>query len=260
MSELTTTLPTLLAFFFALVCLAYLSHKVSIELQLLVYYSTGSRDMPVVILFLALFPGVLIHESAHWATARLLGLKTSKFRVWPKRSGKHIGMGSVNVERGGTLLDSMVGMAPLIVGTFLIGLIGHRVFNAYLISDALLIGRWQAGLRAMWIALNKPDGGIWAYLLFSIGNAMFPSTSDREPVKPLLLYIGIAALLYFVLGLPLSPLGSVIDWLLPLLVDLSSALFFIILIDLIILAVLLMLKVFVEPPKGNAKTPKRKRR
>lgn len=259
MVDITVALPTLLAFFFALLILAYLSHKVSIELQLLIYYSTGSRDMPIIILFLALFPGVLIHESAHWATARLLGLKTSKFRVWPKRSGKHIGMGSVNVERGGALRDSLVGLAPLIVGTFLIALIGHRVFNAFLISDALLVGQWREGLRAMWLALNKTDGAIWAYLLFAIGNAMVPSTSDREPVKPLLLYIGIAAILYFFLGLPLSPFGSILNWLTPLLVDLSSALFFIILIDILILAVLLMLKLFVEPPKGNAKTPKRRK-
>lgn len=260
MSDITAVLPTLLAFFFGFLLLAYLSYQVTIQLQLLVYYSTGSRDMPIIILFLILFPGVLIHETAHWATARLLGLKTSKFRVWPKKSGKHIGMGSVNVERGGTLLDSLVGMAPLIVGTFLIAIIGHRVFNAYLISDALVIGRWQEGLRAMWIALNKPDSAIWAYLLFAIGNSMVPSTSDREPVKPLLLYIAIAALLYVIIGLPLSPLGSILDWLQPLLVDLSSAIFFIILIDLIIIAVLLMLRVFVEPPKGNAKTSKKHRR
>jgi len=259
MSEFATALPTLLAFFFSLFILAYLSYKISIELQLLVYYSTGSKDMPVIILFLVLFPGVLIHETAHWATARLLGLKTSKFRVWPKRSGKHIGMGSVNVERGGLFLDSLVGMAPLIIGTFIIALIGHRIFSAFLISEAVLEGRWADGLRAMWIALNKPDGAIWAYLLFAIGNAMVPSSSDSEPVKPLLLYTAIAATIYIFLGLPLTPVGSLIGWLLPLLVDLSSALFFIILIDLLILMVFLMLKVFVEPPKGNAKTPKRRR-
>jgi len=259
MLDITAVLPTLLAFFLALLILAYLSYKVSIELQLLIYYSTGSKYMPIVILFLALFPGVLIHEAAHWVTARLLGLKASKFRVWPKRTGKHIGMGSVNVEQGGALRDSLVGLAPLIVGTFLIALIGHRVFDAYLISDALLVGRWQEGLRAMWLALNKTDGAIWAYLLFAIGNAMVPSTSDREPVKTLLLYIAIAVLFYFILGLPLSPLSFMIGWLLPLLVDLSSALFFIILIDLIILMVLLMLRIFVEPPKGSAKMPKRRR-
>lgn len=248
MPGLATALPTLIAFFASLLILAYLSYKVSQEIQYLVYYSTGSKNMPVVVLFLVLLPGVFIHEASHWVTARLLGLKTGKFRVWPKRKGKYIGMGSVSVERGGTLLDSLVGMAPLIIGTFLIALIGHRVFNAYLISEAMLDTRWQDGLRAMWIALNKPDGAIWAYLLFAIGNAMFPSSSDREPVKPLLLYIVIAVALYILVGLPLSPFGSLLDSSLPLIGDLSSALLFIIVIDVIILAVMLMLKVFVEPP------------
>lgn len=249
MPEFAAALPTLLAFFFCLLILAYLSNRVSNELQYLVYYGTGSKNMPVVILFLALLPGVFVHEASHWLTARLLGLKTGKFRVWPKRSGKYIGMGSVSVERGGTLLDSLVGMAPLIIGTFLIALIGHRVFNAYLISEAILDTRWQDGLRAMWIALNKPDGALWAYLLFAIGNAMFPSSSDREPVKPLLLYIAVAVALYIFLGLPLTPVGSLLDYSLPYISDLGSALLFIILLDIIILAVILMLKVFVEPPK-----------
>lgn len=248
MPELTAALPTLLAFLISLLLLAYLSNRVSQELQYLVFCGTGSKNMPVVILFLVLLPGVFIHEASHWVAARLLGLKTGKFRVWPKRSGKYIGMGSVSVERGGTLRDSLVGMAPLIIGTFIIAFIGHRVFNAYLISEAIVETRWQDGFRAMWIALNKPDGAIWAYLLFAIGNAMFPSSSDREPVKPLLLYIAIAAALYIILGLPLTPVGSVLDSSLPVLGDLSSALLFIIVIDIIILAVILMLKVFVEPP------------
>ena len=40
---------------------------------------------------------------------------------------------------------------------------------------------------------------------FAIGNAMMPSPSDTEPIKPLLLYVALAATLYFLVGLPLAP-------------------------------------------------------
>jgi hypothetical protein len=73
---------------------------------------------------------VVIHEAAHWGMARLLGLRTGKFRVWPKRQGRHIGLGSVSVESRHVVLDSLVGIAPLLVGTALVAIIGNAIFDA----------------------------------------------------------------------------------------------------------------------------------
>ena len=120
-------------------------------------------------LFLVFLPGVFIHEGAHWLMAKICGLKTAKFRVWPKRQGNQIGLGSVSVEKGGPFIDALVGMAPLIVGTLLIGLISHFIFGADRLADeAATAGDWRGGLKRFADAARVPDALLWAYLLFTI--------------------------------------------------------------------------------------------
>ena len=237
----------LLAFSVTLIVLYLLSHEVSIRLQQLIYFLTGSEDMMTLILFLAFLPGIFIHESAHWLMARALGLKTAKFRVWPKRRGKSIGMGSVSVQSGGVWRDSLVGVAPLLAGTFLSALIAHRIFGAYGLAEAWSQGDWRSGLTVLRMAVEQPDGALWAYLLFAIANAMMPSASDREPFKMVLLYVAIAAVLYLFLGLPASPLAAALDWSTPYLQQLTSALLFTIFLDVAIVLVLFVLVLLVTP-------------
>ncbi|MBV7328836.1 hypothetical protein KFU94_11360 [Chloroflexi bacterium TSY] len=242
MPALETAFLSFTFFMVSLLILIWLSLQISRHILLATYGLTQSKDIANVVLFLVLLPGIIIHEAAHWVTARLLGLKAGKFRVWPKKRGKYLGLGSVTVQSGGIWLDSVVGLAPILIGSTLIVLISHNIFNAYEVTNALEQGRWQTALEEFIVALRRADGPLWAYGLFAIGNAMMPSASDREPVKILLLYVAVAALLYFFVGLPLAPVGSAFVWLASSVQDLSSAFFFIILIDLLVLAPLLMLQ------------------
>jgi hypothetical protein len=247
MPTLTTALPTLLGLVLSFLVLAWLSRHVSLHIQTLAYYATRSINLATVMLFLLLLPGIILHEGAHWLTARLLGLKAGKFRVWPKPQGRQIRMGSVSVQRGNLWQDSLVGLAPLILGSILIAWIGQRVFFAYEISSAMLQGQWTQGFYAFRTALGEPDGILWAYLLFAIGNAMMPSASDREPLRPLSLYVVFAALIYVVIGLPLGPLALALDWLLPTVQDLTSAFVFTIILDGVILLILYLLTALIAP-------------
>ncbi len=229
-------------FVLSLVLLAWLSRQISLHIQIPVYYVTRSNDAPTLTLFLIFLPGVFIHESAHWSAARLLGLRTGKFRVWPKRQGKHIGLGSVSVQTGGPLADSLVGMAPLLVGTALIALISHYVFNSGELLNAVVARDGRGAALAFRQALGEPDGVLWAYLLFSIANAMMPSASDREPLKPVVLYALLAIVLYFFLGLPLNPFTQFLTWSTPVLQNVTGAFVFTILLDAIVLAVLFLIR------------------
>jgi len=239
--------PTILGFIVALLLLAWLSRQLSLHLQVLFALVTRSNDLPMILLFLLLLPGIVIHEAAHWIAARLLGLKTGKFRVWPKKQGKYIGLGSVSVERGNLGQETIVGMAPLIAGTILLALIGEHIFHLVRFSMALSEQHWLGSWQAFQQALQEPDGILWAYLLFTIANAMMPSASDREPIKPLLMYSGIALLLYLILGLPLTPFAAMLQWVAPWLQTTSSALFFTILLDTLILGGLFLLVQLIMP-------------
>ncbi|MEZ4656599.1 MAG: hypothetical protein R2911_03435 [Caldilineaceae bacterium] len=241
MPELISALPVFLAFILTLVALSWCSRQISEHIQLLAVNITGSTNAATVAIFLVLLPGVIIHEGAHWITAYLLGLKPSKFRVWPKKQGKFLGLGSISIRSGGLLKDSLVGLAPLIVGSILVAGISHRVFNAQIMASALMQGQWRGGLEAFLGAFRQPDGPLWAYLLFTISNAMMPSPSDREPVTPVAQYALLAALAYLLIGLPVGPLQSFVLWLTPFVQGVSSAFLFIILLDLIVLLILFIL-------------------
>ena len=245
MQDLATTLPPLVGSIFLLLLLAWLSRQISLQTQFPFYKLTRSQNSATLAIFLLFLPGVILHEAAHWSMARLLGLKTGKFRVWPKRQGKYIGLGSVSVESRDPIRDSLVGIAPLIVGMILVTWIGHRIFDTPRVSAFLAEGNWLGAVIAFQRELNKPSGLIWAYLLFTIANAMMPSASDREPLMPVLAYSVLAIIAYIILGLPLQGAASVMAWIAPTLSNLSSALLFVIVLDIITLAVLYLIRLII---------------
>lgn len=240
-------LSVILTFIITLLLLTWLSNQVNLHLQICLLQITRSQDLTMVIFFLIFMPGVFIHEMAHWSMARALGLKTGKFSVWPKRKGRYIQLGSVAVQRGGVWLDSLVGMAPLILGSIVLGFLSHRVFNAYQVTDAIVAGRIGLGIEALLQALNQTDSALWIYLIFVIGNAMMPSITDRQPMKPLILYLVLASVIYLFIGLPLGPIQQFFAILSQPLADLSSAFIFISILDLLVLAPLLLIELFTSP-------------
>jgi hypothetical protein len=246
MSDLATTLPPLVGSLFLLLILAWFSRQISLNIQFPFYKLTRSQNSATLAIFLLFLPGVFVHEIAHWTVARLLGLKTGKFRVWPKRQGKYIGLGSVSVESRDPIRDSLVGVAPLLVGTVLVTIIGHMIFDTPAVSARLAEGNWLGAVAAFREALDQPSGLIWAYLLFTIANAMMPSASDREPIMPVLAYSALAIAAYIILGLPLQGAASVMEWFAPTLSNLSSALLFVIVLDIIILAILYLVRLIIS--------------
>ena len=246
MQDLATTLPPLVGSIFLLLLLAWLSRQISLNIQFPFYKLTRSQNSATLTIFLLFLPGVFIHELAHWAVARLVGLKTGKFRVWPKRQGKYIGLGSVSVESRDPIRDSLVGVAPLLIGTTLVTLIGQFIFDTASVSSQLAAGNWLAAVIDFRRALNQPSGLIWAYFLFTIANAMMPSASDREPLMPVLAYSALAIVAYIILGLPLQGAAAMMQWLAPTLSNLSSALLFVIVLDIIILAILYVIRLVIS--------------
>jgi hypothetical protein len=241
--SIESTLTTFVLFALLLLLLAWMSRQIGLLIQENVYRITRSPDLAMVILFIVYLPGILVHESAHWLMAKVLGLKTGKFRVWPRKQGRQIGMGSVSVARGGTIADSAVGLAPLIIGSILVALIGTQIFQTEQISSIWQTRNWNAILGQWQTALtSNPDGLLWSYLLFAVANAMLPSSSDREPLKSLLLYILIFGGIYFLIDRSGQVFLQIAAWLVPSIQILVSAFLFIAILDVVVLALLYTLR------------------
>jgi len=229
----------LLIFAAALLILAWLSGEVAMEVQRLVYNLTGSIDHAIIVYFLLFLPGIVVHEAAHWVMAWILGLKPGKFRVWPVRKGNMVGLGSVTTRRGGPVRDSLVGIAPLLGGTLFVSLLSRYWLSAIPVEAVMAsndLALWGAAFRS---AFASPDALLWAYLIFAIANGMMPSKPDREPFGPVLIYLLIAAILWFLIGLPFTILADAVAALQTPLLWLNISLLIVIALDVAAIAILL---------------------
>jgi hypothetical protein len=184
------------------------------QLQLLSIRLVGDADVALILYFVIVLPGVVIHEVSHWLMALLLGIKVRKFSLGPVRKGRsqHVSLGSVQVAGVDPVRASLIGVAPLLGASAIILLIGNAVLGVSTLASTLS-GQGLAGVLAgLGQMTHVADFWLWLYLIFSISNAMLPSDSDMSLVRPVLLFLGLVALVVLVVaGVPAIP-ETVVQW------------------------------------------------
>lgn len=170
-----TSLPFVLAAIATLV-LPLVVRWFGLRVQRLILILTDSQDAALYVYHFVLLPGTLLHECAHWLSAKLLGVRTGRFTLMPERKGNVARFGAVQVGASDPVRASIIGAAPLFIG----------------LAAATAIARWRFGVTAamptssaeagaLWQALRStPDAALWLYLILSVSNAMLPSASDRR--------------------------------------------------------------------------------
>lgn len=206
------------------------------HIQGLVLLLTGNDNLAVLVHFMLLLPGVVVHELSHWVAAKLLGLRTGPISLGPVRKrGKQMRFGSVQITRADPVRESLIGLAPLISGTVLVLALAGWCLDL-LPTQGLPLSAWPGRLVA---GLQASDAWLWVYLIFAISNSMLPSASDRRPWRLFALYLGLVLLLaYLLLGIPR---GSEVwlGWGLRLLFYLAYAFSLTTVIDLAVVAIIL---------------------
>jgi hypothetical protein len=177
-------------------------------LQQVSYRWIGDPDVTLIVYFVLVLPGVLIHELSHWLAAVTLGVRVRKVSIGPVRQarGRRVSLGSIQVANADPLRNSLIGVAPLLGGSAIIVLVGNLVLDVGQLSSALS-GQGVHGILA-WLSqiVQVADFWLWLYLIFSVSNAMLPSRSDMNAVRPVLLFLGMAALIVIVVvGIPSIP-------------------------------------------------------
>ena len=181
---------------------------------------SGNKDIALILYFLPLSPGVLLHELSHTVAAFILRVRAGGFTVFPRRDSiGRITLGSVMVEQVDPIRSSLIGVAPLVFGCGAVLLIGYTVFGLSDMESVLLAGDFQAIVATAGRILRTPDAWLWLYLVFAISNTMLPSASDRETWPPVIMFIaGIVVLVLLsnqtaTLEAFAGPLGAAINWL-----------------------------------------------
>ena len=169
-----------------------------------------------------MFPGTFLHESSHIAIALLLGSRISRTSLRPRYAeGEGIELGSVIAKDVGNFRNSIISVAPTIVGSGLILLVGWLVFNFPGVTAAIESGMWDHALQC----LTSPFGTVWgwigAYVIVIVSVNMLPSSLDLQSaagliILPVVLFV-VLAILYLTqstaLGTVIEVTNSILGWL-----------------------------------------------
>ena len=210
----------------------------------------GDRDVAVVLYALPLLPGVLIHELSHALAAVLLGAKVGRISILPKAKDGRVQLGVVPVERTGSVRASLIGLAPLLAGSAVILLIGRWAFGLDTVGAALAaldLSGLSAGLIE---GLQVSDAWLWAYVIFTVSNTMFPSRTDREAWMPVLLFLVLIGALVWIIGLGPTVIGGLSQPVTLALQGLAAMCALTIAVDLPFALLIVLLEKLVERIKG----------
>ncbi len=169
-----------------LVPFIFLQRGLHREIQAVFLILTRRANITMILFSLLFFPGVFLHELSHFLMAKILFVPTGKVSLIPESMPDgRLRLGYVEVSKVDILRDSLIGMAPLIVGGLFISYAAVYKLNLLPLWDALR----QANFTAFWSGLaslpSLPDFLLWFYLTFTVSSTMLPSESDRRAWLPL---------------------------------------------------------------------------
>ena len=188
-------------FVLMLVPLIYLQRFLHREIQAVFLILTRSAQFTMVIFQMIFLPGVFVHESSHFLMAKLLRVPTGRFSILPKPlPNGRLQLGYVETAESDVVRDSLIGAAPLIVGTILVAYIAYYRLNIRLLLDVLHDGRFNLFWMGIRTLPTVKDFYLWFYLAFCISSTMTPSESDRHAWLELIIAVGVLFSLALLIG------------------------------------------------------------
>jgi hypothetical protein len=181
--------------------LIFLQRLLHREIQAVFLILTRNPPLTVGLFSILFFPGVFLHELSHFLTARLLGVRTGGFSIFPQATlDGRLQLGYVETARTDVARDALIGAAPLVTGGLFVAYAAFyqlQLTNLWgVFSSAQPELFWQ-GLAAL---PQAPDFPLWFYLNFAVSSTMLPSDSDRHAWLPLGLLVGILVALASLAG------------------------------------------------------------
>lgn len=156
---------------FLLLFLFFLSRQIQKKIYTLFLLITRNKKASVAFLATILLPGTIIHELSHFFIATILRIPTGKISLTPTvEEDGEVHAGKLTLDDTDPFRMSIVGISPILIGLFLIYLIGQFFINSN--SQQLTINN----------LFNLPPFLLFViyYLLFVISITMFSSKKDLE--------------------------------------------------------------------------------
>jgi hypothetical protein len=181
-----------------LISLQRLLHR---EVQAVFLILTRNTQLTMGIFQFIFLPGVFLHEASHYVMAKILRVPTGRFSILPQPlPDGRLQMGYVETARADIVRDSLIGAAPLIIGTLFVAVVAIYKLEMRVLWDVLRNGQFNLfwmGIRAL---PNVQDFYLWFYLTFAVSSTMMPSESDRHAWLELVISVGILFSITLLIG------------------------------------------------------------
>lgn len=148
-------------------------------------------------------PGVVLHESAHYAACIVTGTRVARFAPFAPRkdgSGRLI-LGYVSHERRPAPLMALIGLAPMVINP--VGILAVTALMTPL-SPTGILGPARDSLESLvntGFATDQPlIATAWAYLVFSFAVGSVPSREDLSSLPAALVIFATGAAAFVFLG------------------------------------------------------------
>jgi hypothetical protein len=191
----------LLWFLFMLVPLIVLQRLLHREIQAVFLILTRDSRLTMGIFSMIFLPGVFLHELSHFVVAKILQVRTGKFSIFPQSlPDGRLQLGYVETARSDIVRDSLIGAAPLIVGTLFVAYVAVYHLQMRVLWDVFRNGQFGLfwlGIRAL---PQVQDFYLWFYLAFAVSSTMMPSESDRHAWLELVISIGVLFAIALLVG------------------------------------------------------------
>jgi hypothetical protein len=182
----------LLWFIFMLVPLIIVQRLLHREIQAVFLILTRDTRVTMGIFSMLFLPGVFLHELSHFVMAKILRVRTGRFSIFPKSlPDGRLQLGYVETAKSDVVRDSLIGAAPLIVGTLFVAYVAVYHLQMRVLWDTFRNGQFDLfwlGVRAL---PQTPDFYLWFYLAFAVSSTMMPSESDRHAWLELIISIAV---------------------------------------------------------------------
>ena len=173
-------------FILMLVPLVFLQRLLHREIQAVLILLTRNVQLTIGLFSVLFFPGVFLHELSHFLMAKILRVRTGKISLIPRTMPNgRLQMGYVETVSTDIVRDSLIGLAPLIVGTLFVAYAGIYKLQVHTLWNVLRDGQTHLFWVGLGLLPNAPDFYLWFYLTFAISSTMMPSESDRHSWFPL---------------------------------------------------------------------------
>src|SRR5687767_1686837 len=185
-----TQLTGLLWFVFMLAPLILLQRLLHREIQAVFLILTRDPRLTMGFFSMIFLPGVFLHELSHFLAAKLLFVRTGKFSIFPQAlPDGRLQLGYVETARSDVVRDSIIGAAPLIIGTLFVSYVAIYRLEMRILWDVFRNGQLDLFWMAMRALPQVSDFYMWFYLAFAVSSTMMPSQSDRHAWQALVISV-----------------------------------------------------------------------